>query len=101
MSSQGAVDNAMGLSVAVLIGLRAATTQITCTSGGRSDSQRAGLVFGEQAIVAFLVGDEASYISGETIYVADGPPNSMIIAPCNKVEPTHSHGWIDTTGQNS
>ena len=78
MSSQGAVDNAMGLSVAVLIGLRAATTQITCTSGGRSDSQRAGLVFGQQAIVAFLVGDEASYISGETIYVADGPPSSMI-----------------------
>ena len=29
------IDNAMGLSVAPLVGLRAATTQITCTSWGR------------------------------------------------------------------
>ena len=29
-------------------------------------------------VVAFLVSDEASYISGETIYVAGGPPSSVI-----------------------
>jgi 3-oxoacyl-[acyl-carrier protein] reductase len=29
-------------------------------------------------VVAFLVSDEASYISGETIYVAGGPASSVI-----------------------
>jgi 3-oxoacyl-[acyl-carrier protein] reductase len=29
-------------------------------------------------VVAFLVSDEASYISGETIYVAGGPSSSVI-----------------------
>ena len=29
-------------------------------------------------VVAFLVSDDASYISGETIYVAGGPPSSVI-----------------------
>ena len=48
-------------------------------------------VFGEQAIVAFLVGDKASYISGETIYVAGGPPSSMIRGV--------SFRWSDWTGR--
>jgi 3-oxoacyl-[acyl-carrier protein] reductase len=29
-------------------------------------------------VVAFLVSDDASYISGETIYVAGGPSSSVI-----------------------
>jgi 3-oxoacyl-[acyl-carrier protein] reductase len=29
-------------------------------------------------VVAFLASDEASYISGETIYVAGGPSSSVI-----------------------
>jgi 3-oxoacyl-[acyl-carrier protein] reductase len=29
-------------------------------------------------VVAFLVSDDASYISGETIYVAGGPSRSVI-----------------------
>ena len=40
--------------------------------------KRFGRVEDVANVVAFLVSDEASYISGETIYVAGGPSSSVI-----------------------
>jgi 3-oxoacyl-[acyl-carrier protein] reductase len=40
--------------------------------------RRFGRVEDVANVVAFLVSDEAAYISGETIYVAGGPASSVI-----------------------